>query len=158
MQQQKQRSVTNSLRLNWTEIKIENIIGGVSSDGVSYLDLFLEDFKKVFNVKNPNKNCNTCIREYYKRYTQRLHEMETNCKYILHKKYNGLPLEISGKNSSISVTNSNITDAYAKILLKRFKDPSKVFSTYPKELPEVVVEEVKPTEETPKKKTRKRKK
>ena len=154
MQQQKQLLVTNSLRLNWTEIKIDNIIGGITPDGVSYLDLFLEDFKKVFNVKNPNKNCNTCIREYHKRYTQRLHEMETNCKYTLHKKYNGLPLEISGKNSSISVTNSNITDSYAKILLKRFKEPSTIFSKFPKE----EVETVEKTEETPKRKNRKHKK
>ena len=155
MRQQKQRSETNSLRLNWNEIKIENILSGKTAEGVTYLDLFLEDFKKVFNVKNPNKNCNICIKEYHRRYIQKLQEMATDCKYTLHKKYNGLPLEISGKNSIISVTNSNITDEYAKILLKRFKEPSTIFSKFPKEEP---IKEELQQEETPKKRTRKRKK
>jgi len=84
--------------------------------------------------------------------------METNCNYTLHKKYNGIPLEISGKNSSISVTNANITNEYAKILLKRFKEPSMVFSKFPKEeVKEDIKEEVKEVA-TPKKRRRKTKK
>lgn len=128
---------------NWQDYRVENIIGGKSADGVSLLELFIEDFKQLFKVKNPNINCTLCVRQYHKEYVLKLQEMESNCDYVLQKKYIGIPLENSGKNSSISVTNKNLTNAYAKILLKRFKDPKKIFDKFPKEELKEQTEETK---------------
>lgn len=62
--------------------------------------------------------------------------MENQSNYRLKEKYNGLPLEFG---SSIYVTNANITDAYAKKLLKNYKAES-IFDVFPKEEINVVVE------------------
>lgn len=133
MTQQKQRSPISLLKqqFNWQSYKLENIIGGKSADGVSLLELFLKDYMALFKVRTVNPQCNSCLRTYLNDYKLKLQEMANDCNYRLLKKYNGLPLEITGKNSSISVTNANITDEYAKILLKRYKDPAKIFDKYP---------------------------
>jgi hypothetical protein len=89
--------------------------------------------------------------------------MDSNCKYILHKKREGIQLEFG---SNIFVNNNNITEEYANKLISKFKtvlgdkfSMDYLFSKYPKEESkkevkniEVVSEEVK---EQPVKKTRK---
>lgn len=148
---------------NWLDYKIENIVGGKSADGVSLLELFLKDYAKEFNITTLNASCKKCLNTYLQNYKSKMMIMDSNCKYILHKKREGIQLEFG---SNIFVNNNNITEEYANKLISKFKtvlgdkfSMDYLFSKYPKEEPkkevkniEVVSEEVK---EQPVKKTRK---
>lgn len=122
---------TNSFKHNWENLELSNIIGGKTADNVSFLELFLKDYMSLFKVKTVNPQCNSCLKTYLNDYKLKKQIMSNDSNYRLKTKYNGLPLEVSGKNSSISVTNNNLTDAYAKILLKRYKEPSLIFEKFP---------------------------
>lgn len=154
----------SSHKHNWLEYDIESIIGGKSSDGVPLLQLFLKDYAKEFNSTTLNASCKRCINDYLQKYKSKITIMDSNCKYVLHKKREGIPLKFG---SNIRVNNRNITDEYAKELISKFEktlgDAFKLdylFSKYPKEEPKnievkaekVITEEVK---EKPVKKTRK---
>lgn len=154
MQPLKQRSAISSLKVyNWKTYNLENIISGKTADGVSLLKLFLKDYMSLFNVKTVNPQCNSCLRTYLNDYKLKLNDMSNDCNYRLKTKYNGLPLEVSGKNSAISVTNANLTDEYARTLLKRYKSPADIFDKYPtkvecedtceKTIPQTKTEEIK---------------
>ena len=73
--------------------------------------------------------------------------MENDCEYRLHKKREGIPLAFG---SNIRVTNRNITNDYAEVLIKKYKEISKefqlsdIFSKFPIEVIEVKKETVKP--------------
>ena len=78
--------------------------------------------------------------------------MENDSKYRLHKKREGIPLAFG---SNIRVTNRNISDVYAKQLIKRYEDINKdfelsdLFAEYPieeikVEAVEVIAQEIKP--------------
>ena len=133
MQQQKQHSTTNSSKHNFELMSVENIIGGKTADGIRYLELFLREYTDLFS-EQVNAGCNKCIANYLQKYKLKKYEMETNCKYKLQLKYNGLPLAFG---SNIRVTNLNITDEYAEALIKRYTEanpefhPSLLFDKYP---------------------------
>lgn len=153
----------SSHKHNWLDYKIENIVGGKSADGVSLLELFLKDYAKEFNITTLNASCKKCLNTYLQNYKSKLKKMDSNCKYILHKKREGIQLEFG---SSVFVNNNNITEKYAKKLIRKFKAVKGdefcmdyLFSKYPKEEIkdiEVVSEEVKPVKNT--RKSRKAKK
>lgn len=156
----------SSHKHNWLEYDIENIIGGKSADGVSLLELFLKDYAKEFNATTLNASCKRCLVDYLQKYKSKFLIMDSNSKYILHKKREGLPL---GFGSNIRVNNNNITDEYAIKLISIFKESlgdsftmDYLFSKFPKEEVkniEVVSEEVvKPIEKKKTKRTRKPKK
>lgn len=146
---------------NWENMNIEQIIGGKTADNTRYLQLFLKDYSKEFNITTLNAGCNKCIKDYLRKYKSKFNNMDNNSNYVLHKKREGIQL---GFGSSVFVNNDNITDKYAEQLIKRYKksheskgevfELSYLFCKFPKE-------EIKPVETTqvPKKKrTRKNKK
>lgn len=106
----------NSYKFNWIELDTKDIVSKVTTDGVKYLELFLQDYTKAFN-KKVNAGCGKCIAEYLKEYKQKYRIMENKSNFRLHKKREGIQLEFG---SGIHVTNSNITDEYAMKLLKRY--------------------------------------
>jgi hypothetical protein len=136
----------NLSRHKWEDYSLESIIGGKSSDGVSFLKLFLIDYSKLFHTTTLNAGCQKCIKDYLTNYKNKINKMENpnTSQYRLKQKYNNIPLEFG---SNISVNNNNITDEYAKTLLLRYS-VEKVFDVYP--TTEVVAEtnEIKETTET----------
>ncbi len=143
---------------NWLDYKIENIIGGKSADGVSLLQLFLKDYAKEFNITTLNASCKKCVNGYLQNYKSKFMKMDSNCKYILHKKREGIQL---GFGSNIFVNNNNITEEYAIKLISKFKaikgnefSMDYLFSKYPKE----EIKQVNEEEKTVVKPRRKRKK
>lgn len=133
---------------NWQDYNIDYIIGAKDSDGVRLLQLFLIDYKKEFHVEKVNPSCRRCLNDYLKEYKSKFKIMDSTCKYVLHKKREGIQL---GFGSSIFVNNKNITDSYAKKLIEKFKkakgdsfELSYLFSKFPKEDIKVISEEVKP--------------
>ena len=106
----------NSYKLNWLEMDTKNIVSGVTADGVKYLEVFLQDYTKSFQ-KKVNPSCNNCIANYLKEYKEKFQIMENKTDYRLHKKREGLQLQFGSK---IHVTNANLTNQYAEILIKRY--------------------------------------
>lgn len=114
----------NLLQYKWHEMSLELIIGGKTADNISYLKLFLLDYKQEFSVDTVNASCQKCLYAYHKEFINKQKKMENTSKYQLHKKREGIQLEFGG---SIFVTNENITDRYAEKLTKRFKEINKDF-------------------------------
>lgn len=99
----------------WQDMTTEQIIGGVTPDGVRYLKLFLADYKEMFNVDNLCASCNNLIAEYHKKYTFKMQSKDNNCQYRLKEKYNGIQLE---QCSNVFVNNGNINDELGALLMK----------------------------------------
>ena len=100
--------------MNWENISTDLIIGGVTPDGVRYLQLFLSDYSKEFKLNSVASGCRNCIADYHKKYTIRMKAKNNECEYRLHEKYNGIQVEPC---SSIFVNNGNITNETALLLL-----------------------------------------
>jgi len=148
-------------RHNWIDIGIESILTNKDGEGVRYLQHFLKDYTTLTGA-HVNAGCNKCIAKYYNNYVNLISDMENDCNYKLHKKREGLPLAFG---SNIRVTNRNLTDDYAKKLIKRYQDVKKdfdisyLFSKFPVqevEVKEVQEVEVKETEK-PKRKRKSKK-
>lgn len=143
--------------MEWYKMDIGTIVSGVTADNVSYLKLFLIDYKKEFNVEMVNPSCARCLNGYLNDFKKKYNKMENTSKYRLHKKRENLVLKFG---SGIRVNNQNITDDYAEQLIKNYSNNPDftmdfLFDKYPTE--EVVpIEEV--TIEQPAKKTRKKRK
>lgn len=133
----------NLSRHKWEDYSLESIIGGKSSDGVSFLKLFLIDYSKLFHTTTLNAGCQKCIKDYLTNYKNKINKMENpnTSQYRLKQKYNNIPLEFG---SNIFVNNNNITDEYAQTLLMRYS-AEKIFDVYPTI---EVVEETNEIEET----------
>lgn len=123
--------------MQWELYNIEYIISKKDANGVSLLGLFLKDYSKLFNTQNINASCVKCLKKYHSNYIKKVTKMQDQNKsnYKLKEKYQNIPLVFG---SNIFVNNDNITDEYAIKLLERYKDCSKIFSEYPKEVVEVV--------------------
>lgn len=136
--------------MEWHKISLDMIIGGKTSDNVPYLQLFLIDYKKEFNVEVVNAACRKCIYSYHNDFIKKHTDMSSNSKYKLLAKREGLQLDFG---SSHFITNANITDAVAEKLIKKFKGLNSdfkmedLFEIYPIETPKA--EPVKQTS-TPK--------
>lgn len=147
--------------MQWHTMKLETIIGGKTADNISYLKLFLIDYKNEFHVQNVNASCKKCINSYHTEFIKKYNKMENVSKYKLLPKREGLQLEFG---SSIFVSNRNLTDEYAEILIARYKAVKKdfklsdLFEVYPEptQEKEIVTEET--SEEIPVTTTNKRKK
>lgn len=144
-------------------MKIETIIGGKTADNISYLKLFLIDYKNEFHVENVNASCQKCINSYHTEFIKKFTKMENISKYKLLPKREGLQLEFG---SSIFVSNRNLTDEYAEILIARYKaikadfKMSDLFEIYPEPTvkKEIVTEEtILDVPVTPTKKQKRRK-
>jgi hypothetical protein len=137
---------------NWEEFKLSDIIGGVDPDGVRFLKLFLIDYTKVFS-ESVNAGCSKCINNYLEKYKSKFKKMENNSQYILKKKYEGISLN---DHSSVMVNNRNITEEYAKELLKTHA-AQEIFDKYPATKKETVLEaETNTTTQAPRKEFKKR--
>lgn len=99
---------------------------GKRSDGTRYLQLFLQEYTALFNEK-VNPGCPKCLSTYLNRYKNHFKNMENQCKYRLHPRYENIPLEFG---SPVLVNNSNITDEYAEKLLLH-KNGERYFSALP---------------------------
>lgn len=110
--------------MQWHTMKLETIIGGKTADNISYLKLFLIDYKNEFHVENVNAACQKCINSYHTEFIKKYTKMENVSKYKLLPKREGLQLEFG---SSIFVSNRNLTDEYAETLIARFKAVKKDF-------------------------------
>jgi hypothetical protein len=128
----------NLSRHKWEEYSLESIIGGKSSDGVSFLKLFLIDYSKLFHTTTLNAGCQKCIKDYLTNYKNKINKMENpnTSQYRLKQKYNNIPLEFG---SNIFVNNNNITDEYAEKLLERYS-VEKIFDVYPQPTENIVEE------------------
>jgi hypothetical protein len=113
--------------MDWTKIELSNLITGYDSNGVRFLSLFLKEYTQEFS-ESVNAGCNKCIAEYLTKYKLKFKVMENKSDYILKKKYEGLSLN---DHSSVMVNNDNITNDYAKELLKRFSAET-IFDVFPK--------------------------
>ena len=116
-------------------MKLDIIISGKTANDVSFLKLFLIDYKKEFNVETVNPSCETCLKSYHNDFIKKYQKMENTSNYELHKKRENLILKFG---SNIRVNNSNITDKYAKQLIENYKNNPNftmdyLFSKYPKE-------------------------
>jgi hypothetical protein len=101
--------------MDFTTMDIQAITTGKGSGGTGYLQLFLQEYTKLFKQK-VNPSCPRCLNDYLTRYKNHFKTMANTCKYRLHAKYENIPLEFG---SQILVNNSNITDAYALKLLEQ---------------------------------------
>jgi hypothetical protein len=125
----------------------DRIIGGTTPDNVRYLKLFLQDYSKMFNVNNLNARCNNCIKDYHKKYIQKMGAKDNGCGWRLHDKYNGIQID---STSSVHINNANITEELALALFE--KKGATIFA----KMPQTIVE---PTTDAPKlKRTRRTKK
>jgi hypothetical protein len=102
------------------------VAAGKRGDGTRYLQLFLQEYTALFNEK-VNPGCPKCLSTYLNRYKNHFKNMENQCKYRLHPRYENIPLEFG---SPVLVNNSNITDEYAQKLLEH-KNGERYFSVIP---------------------------
>lgn len=136
-------------------MSISAIISGKADDGTRLLELFLQDYTKLFKAK-VNPNCPKCLKNYHTKYKLKLHDMENECDYRLKKMFSGVPLKFG---SNIFLTNKSLTNELAEeyIKIRKAKKPSfkasDVFDKYPAESIEVK----EPVTVTPKKPRKKRK-
>lgn len=124
--------------MNFLELNINSIMSGKTADGVSYLELFLIEYKKTFQLSTVNAGCKKCVADYLEKYKLKFRAMSTNCDYILRKKREGLP--VSG-GSNEHITNANLTNKLAEMLVERYKNKVEnpleyLFEKYPKEVKE----------------------
>lgn len=118
--------------INWVNYNISDIISGKDTNGVRLLELFLKDYKKEFNVNVVNASCQRCLQDYLNKYKQKKQINIMASQYKLKKKYENIPLTYEGEGYNVMVNNNNITDDYARILLKRYP-VEKIFDEYPLE-------------------------
>lgn len=105
---------------------IHTIASSRDSDGTGYLQLFLQEYTRIFKEK-VNPSCPKCLNDYLTRYKNYYKQMANTCKYRLHAKYENIPLEFG---SAILVNNGNITDEYAQKLLEQ-KNGERFFAAIP---------------------------
>lgn len=101
--------------MKWENIGFDSILGGKTAEGVRYLEIFLQDYAKLFNKQNLNASCTRCIQDYHKQYIKKMNIMDNKCDYVLKLKYIGTRLR---PGSSFMVNNSNITNKIGEELLK----------------------------------------
>lgn len=132
--------------MNWHNIGLSLILTGKTDNGEAFLKLFLKDYVSLTH-ESVNATCQKCIKSYFDKYIKLTTMSENKSNYKLHPKREGLQLKFG---SNIHVTNNNLTDEYAEILIARYKELkpdfelSYLFSEYPKEQIEVEAEIVKP--------------
>lgn len=118
--------------MNFLEVDSQALAGNLS-----LLELFFQEYTRVFDeVVNPS--CGNCVNSYLDKYKNHLRKMANDCKFKLHAKYEGIPLEFG---SDILVTNANITEEYAKKLLKHVNG-ERYFEAIPKDYKAEKVSEV----------------
>lgn len=102
--------------MDFTNMDASSIATGVDSDGTAYLQKFLIEYTKLF-PGTVNPSCSKCLQDYVNKYKKAMSKTELhpeNSGYKLKAMYEGIPLEFG---SQVMVTNANLTDEYAKILL-----------------------------------------
>lgn len=113
---------------DFTKMSLHTLTTGVDSSGVRHLELFLKEYKSIFSG-TVNPGCSKCLTTYldrYKKYKMKK-KSENTSGYKLKKKYQNIPLEFG---SPILVNNDNITEEYAKKLLKK-KNGADLFEEMP---------------------------
>jgi len=120
--------------MNWLGLDKETIFKDNDADGNRYLNQFLRDYERIFNITDFNAGCEKCLNDYYIKLITHLEMGNTTepKEYQLKPKYNGIPLKFG---SSVMVTNTNITKEYAKFLIKNHPRGEGLFNVLPK--PEV---------------------
>ena len=121
--------------MNWLRFDKDTIFEGKDAHGNRYLNQFLNDYERVFNITDFNAGCKKCLDEYYNKLITHLQMGNTTEPkvYQLKAKYNGIPLKFG---SSILVNNLNITKEYAEELIKNHPRGIDLFDAFPERSPE----------------------
>ena len=116
--------------MNWLSLDKDTIFKGKDADGNRYLNQFLRDYERTFNITDFNAGCEKCLNDYYIKLITHLEMGNTteSKEYQLKPKYNGIPLRFG---SPILVTNANITKKYAEILIKNHPRGRDLFHVLP---------------------------
>ncbi len=112
--------------MDFSVMDTHTVATGKSSDGTRYLQLFLQEYTRLFN-EPVNPGCHKCLTTYLNRYKNHFTDMSNTCNYRLHARYENIPLEFG---SPVLVNNSNITDEYAEKLLLH-KNGERYFAVLP---------------------------
>ncbi|RZK79340.1 MAG: hypothetical protein EOO85_03900 [Pedobacter sp.] len=112
--------------MDFKSMDISTVMTGTGSDGVRYLQYFLKEYTALFGER-VNPGCGNCVTTYLNKYKNHFIEMENQCKYRLHAKYENIPLEFG---SPILVNNGNMTNEYALKLLEH-KNGDRYFAVMP---------------------------
>ena len=115
--------------IDFVNMDVSTLSALKTAEGVPFLQLFLQEYRKVFN-ETVNAGCSKCINNYlikYKRKMAQKTENPENSGYRLKAKYENIPLEFG---SPVLINNTNLTDAYAEKLLSR-KDGERYFDRFP---------------------------
>lgn len=107
-------------------MNISAILSGKAEDGTRYLSLFLKEYTELFSEK-VNPSCHKCLNSYLEKYKNHFNMKKNESGYVLHAKYEGMPLEFG---SQVFVNNNNITEEYAKKLLKQ-ENGKRFFASMP---------------------------
>ena len=114
--------------MEWSKMTTESIISGKNADGVSFLELFAQDYCKVFNTSNFCVTCPNKIKEAHLKWIKKHTIMKkNNSKYVLKEKYDGIFLKFG---SNIRVNNATMTEELGAELLKNRGE--KIFAKFPK--------------------------
>lgn len=116
---------------SWLDFDKKTIFEGKDEKGNRYLSQFLRDYKQVFPKAEINAGCGKCLEDYYTKLInhQAMKKGKPTHGYKLKAKFEGIPLHFG---SQVLVTNANLTEAYAKELLKR-KNGKNLFSKIPED-------------------------
>lgn len=132
---------------DWQKYTAVEVLKNKDENGNRLLSEFARDYKQIFNSEIC-PNCNDFNLKFQK-FIKTIQEMKNknqNSGYILKKMYENIPLEFG---SAIYVNNKNITDEYAKKLLKNHPRKEELFDHIPEkqsadnDLPEEVQKLIK---------------
>lgn len=115
--------------MDFEKMDLATLTNGVNEGGQRYLELFLIEYRSLFN-EAVNPGCNNCLNSYltrYKKHKAMSDKKNNNSGYRLLAQYENIPLEFG---SPILVNNGNLTDEYAKKLLER-PNGKQLFSVIP---------------------------
>ena len=114
----------------WKEYTANDVLRQTDKNANRLLSSFARDYKKVFNrdICPSCKDFNQKFQEFLN-HTKTMSQKKNNSGYVLKKMYENIPLAFG---SNIYVNNQNLTDAYAKKLLKNHPRGEELFSAIPK--------------------------
>ena len=118
--------------MNWLEYSLSTIV-----NDRELFTIFLREVKEKLGVSQPNGGCNKCLNDYLTQLQNKLKpKVMSKSSYKLLAKREGVQLEFG---SAVHVTNDNLTDEYAEVLIKKFKEANAdfklgdLFEVYPTE-------------------------
>ena len=121
--------------MDWLSVDKDTVFNGSDAHGNRYLNQFLADYERIFDLKDLNAGCKNCLNNYYSNLIKHLNMGNTteSKAYQLKEKYNGIPLKFG---SPVLVNNGNITKEYAEELIKNHPRGIDLFDVLPDREPQ----------------------